>query len=982
MSTTTRCGPFVGRVHELAGLEDALADAASGRPALALISGEAGVGKTRLTGELASRARSRGAVVLSGGCIDLPEGTLPYAPAVEGLRAHVRAEGPGRVLELGGPEIGRLLPAELGSAELPEAGPGAQGRLFAAFARVLEGLGRDAPVVVIFEDLHWADRGTCELLSFLARRLHGARVLILVTHRADEPHVQGTLGVLLGELARLEGTLRVDLVRFDRDEVDELARGVLGADPPAALLDAVFDRSGGNAFFAEELLAAAGDLPAGVRDLLLSRVGSLSPAGRRTVDLLAVASGRARHELLAAASPLAEEDLMAAVREAIDGQVVALGADRDGYAFRHALGREAVLSALPAGERRQLHRLIARALDGQPELGDAAERALHWRAAGDTPHALEASFAAGHAAEALVAFGDAADHYNRALELWPALPEGGRVGVSHARLLELAAEASLMASRRESAEALFARLAEEMDAVADPVGVALVHTRRSLCLWQLGREADAYTASSEAFRLVRGQPPSEGTAHVVAHQALRLTLSDHHPEAIEAARDAIALAREAGASVVEAGVRTYLGGSLVGVGRVDEGVDELRAALSLADEHERPEDTARAYVLLSDALILAGDLDEAVSTAIEGAEIAEHAGLGAALGAASRANAAEAMLTLGRFAEARSLAEAVIGEAAAGAASVLCHGHVAAAGILMGDLELADAHLAAARAQAGDVAMLTITLARLAAELALARSDPDSALAELDGVEPRWETDLARCAAVELRALAEIAVRARARRRDDAADAAVRRGRERMADVARARAAAGSQPPLPEVGLLTALSEAELLRAQGTTEPAAWLAVAATGDRLGRPWPAAYARRWAAEALLAAGDRAAAVAPLQAAHAAAAAMGTRPLLREIEVLARRARIDLAVADEPPEAPGPAAELGLTPRELDVLRELTVGRSNSEIAARLFISVKTASLHVSHILAKLGVSNRVQAALAAEHLGLSADPESETEALKS
>lgn len=983
MSAMSLSRPFVGRATELATLEDALAQAASGKPALALIGGEAGVGKTRLVEELSRRAGLSGALVLSGGCVDLPEGTLPYAPALEGLRALVRAEGPERVLELGGADIGRLLPAELDLP--PDAGltdAGAQGRLFAAFARLLEGLGEATPVVLIFEDLHWADHGTCGLLSYFGRRLCEARVLILLTHRVDEPHVRGRLGALLGELSRLEGTRRVELDRFGRDELAQLVRGVLGAEPESGLLDSVLERSGGNAFFAEELVAAGDRLPTALRELLLARISELSLPARRALEVLAVAGGRADHRLLTGASRVAENELVSALRDAIEQQVIVVDAAGTGYAFRHALGREAVMSALPAGERRMLHQAIAQALEAEPDLGDPAARAVHWRGAGDALQALRAGVDAGRAADALLAFGDAAEHYIRALELWSEAPEAEQ-GVSRAELLELAAEAALKAARREQAEELFAALAAELDAGAEPVRVALVHTRRSHCLWQIGREQEAYAASTEASRLVRDQPPSEGTARVAAHRATRLTLSDRPAEAIEAARHAIALAREAGAGAAEAAVRTDLGGALVAVGQVEEGIAELRLALQLAREHDRPEDIARTYVLLSDALGLAGALQDAVSIAFEGAEVAERLGLGAGLGAASHANAAEFLLALGRHPEALASADAVIALSAPGAPRVLGHQHAAAASILMGDLTRAEQHVAAARASAGDVAMLTTSNERLDAELALAHGDPDAALGRLTLEVAEWETLLARSIAVELRACADVAERAHARRSLAAADQAARRGAARLAELLRVRRLAEPARPLPEVELLTDLATAELSRARGASDPDAWLAAAATGDELGRAFPAAYARRRAAEAFLAAGDRASAAAELRSAGAAATAMAAAPLRREIEVLARRARIELAADAEPEPTEivlGPAAELGLTPREVDVLCELAAGRSNAEIAGRLFISVKTASLHVSHILAKLGVSNRVQAALAAEHLGIVGDGDSEPTAL--
>jgi DNA-binding NarL/FixJ family response regulator/tetratricopeptide (TPR) repeat protein len=964
--------PFVGRAPELATLADGLAHAAAGGPALALIGGEAGVGKTRLVGEFAERASAGGALVVSGGCVDLPEGTVPYAPALEGLRALVRAEGPERIVALAGTDIGRLLPVELHAA--PATGPvdaGAQGRTFAAFARLLEALGDAAPVVLVFEDLHWADSGTCDLLAYLGRRLRDARVLLVVTFRAGEPRPHHPLGPLLAELGRLDGARRVELARFDRDELAQLVHGVLGTTPEPGLLTAVFERSGGNAYFAEALAGAGEQLPTALRELLLAGLAGLSPAARHVLELLAVAGGRADYRLLARASDLRERDLVAALQQAAARQAIVRDGDGTGYMFWHALGREAVMSALLAGERRMAHEAIARALEAEHDLGGPAQRALHWRGAGDASQELRAGVGAGRAADALCAFDDAAGHYGRALEAWSRAVRPEQE-ISRAELLELAAEATLKAARREDAAGLFAALIAALDAEAEPVRVALVLTRRSHCLWQLGREHEAFAASTEAIRLVRGQPPSEGTARVAAHLALRLSLSGRQIEAIAAARDAIARAQASGADVVEAAVRIDLGGSLVAVGQVEDGIAELRLALRMAREHERPEEIARAYVFLSDALLLAGALEEAVSTATEGAEVAERLGLGAGLGAASRANAIEALVALGRHPEALAGAESVIAAAAPGAPRVLGHQHAAAVSILMGDLAAAERHIAAARASAGDVAMLTTAIELLDAEFALANDDPETALASLTAAGLEWETLLARSVSLEIRACADLASRARARRDLAVAEDAATRAAARFDELERARRLAQAAPPLPEVELLGRLAAAELSRAQGASAVDAWHATATTADRQRRAFPAAYARRRAAEASLAVGDRASATTDLRVAGASAMAMAATPLRVEIEVLARRARISL-VDDAPPElvagAHSPARQLGLTPREIDVLRELAEGRSNPQIAARLFISTKTASLHVSHILAKLGVSNRLQAALAGEHLGI-------------
>jgi predicted ATPase len=236
---------FIGRVEELQTLEAARVRAADGEPAVVLVGGEAGVGKTRLVAELTARCATDGTQVLSGGCVPVGEGGLAYAPIVEALRPLPDEVGVDAVRELVGPswaELARLLPA-LGEPASGPPGPAAQARLFELLLGLLRRLGERAPVVLVVEDLHWADQSTRDLLAFLVRNLRRARLLLVVTYRNDDPGQQ-RLGPYLAELDRGGRAERLELPRLDRAETAAQLTGILGAAPAVDLVDSVFVRSG------------------------------------------------------------------------------------------------------------------------------------------------------------------------------------------------------------------------------------------------------------------------------------------------------------------------------------------------------------------------------------------------------------------------------------------------------------------------------------------------------------------------------------------------------------------------------------------------------------------------------------------------------------------------------------------------------------------------------------------------------------------
>jgi predicted ATPase len=372
---------FIGRVEELRILEAARVRAANAEPAVVLLGGEAGVGKTRLLAELAARCRTDRMRMLTGGCLPVGGDELPYAPIVEALRPLPAELGVGTVRELAGPswpelagpswpELARLLPA-LGEPRGGPPGEAAQAGLFEVLLGLLGRLGEQIPLVFVVEDLHWADRSTHNLLAFLVRNLRRERVLVVVSYRSDEPQT-AWLGPYLAELDRGGPVERIELPRFERREVVAQLTAILGAMPAADLVDAVFARSEGNPLFSEELLAAvragSGTLPATLHDLLRGRVAGLPEAAHQVLEVAAVAGRRVPHQLLAAVAGLDERGLDRALRAAVAEQLLVTSPGEDAYQFRHALLQEVVYAGLLPGERARLHAALAAAIAAQPGL--------------------------------------------------------------------------------------------------------------------------------------------------------------------------------------------------------------------------------------------------------------------------------------------------------------------------------------------------------------------------------------------------------------------------------------------------------------------------------------------------------------------------------------------------------------------------------------------------------------------------------------
>jgi DNA-binding CsgD family transcriptional regulator/tetratricopeptide (TPR) repeat protein len=993
MASQVTTGRFVGRTNELARLRQLLARAADGQPLVAVIAGEAGVGKTRLAEELAATANEQGVRVLRGGCVPLGEEGLPFAPVIQALRGLVDQLDADELAAVAGParaELGRLLPdlawggpATTG-AEARGASQAGQGRLFELLLGLVQRLAASAPLLWIMEDLHWADRSTRDLLAYLATTLRSGRVLLVGSFRSDELHRLHPLRGLLAELARNRRVVRLELPRFSRGELAELLASLLGDQPPVRLVDDVYARSEGNPFFAEELVLAGGDpgvLPPSLQEVLLTRVVRL---GHRTQQLLRVAAAAGpgvTQPLLAAVAGMDDQQLLDGLREAVDQQLLLPEpGGGDGYVFRHALLAEAVYSELLPGERVRLHTALASALEAGLEAGDApasraARLAHHWTAAGDQVRALTASIEAAAAAEQVYAFAEAQLQLERVLGLWDRVSDAAeRDGMDGVSLRSRCAEAAYAAGDLGRAAELVRQAIALVDEARQPQRAGLLHEQLARCLRPLA-DTDALAEQQQAVRLVPPGPSAE-RARVLDSLAHLLMLVDRFAEVREVAEEAVAIARQVGARAEEATARTALGGALVNLGDADTGLAELAAAVRLAMETGDVILALRAINNHSDMLVATGRLEEAATVALHGLQQARRLGPTRFNGPLLAGNATNALVALGRWDQADQVSHEVLETRPSGPAYVDLPLARAALDLGRGDLEAAEARLRAVRrlfpgsiAEAQKAGPLFGGLA----ELALWRGDLDQAKQLVDEAVPLVEANLRYAApiyALGVRIEADRAEFARARcPGQPVPDDGTATGLLERFDQAATGPAAAS---LPELAAWCATGLAERTRQQGSSDPAAWAAATAEWEQLGQPYRAAYAGHRQAEALLATGDRNAAAVVLGRAAAITGRLGARPLDTEIKALARRARLDLAPAGTAAAAAGPptpAAQFGLTPREVEVLALVAAGRSNRQIAQALFISPRTASVHVSNILAKLGVAGRVEAATVAHRLGL-------------
>jgi DNA-binding CsgD family transcriptional regulator/tetratricopeptide (TPR) repeat protein len=895
------------------------------------------------------------------------------------------------------------------------------------------------PALVVVEDLHWADRSTLDLVAFLVRSVRQSRIMLIVTYRSDELHRRHPLRPLLTSWERDRSIARIDLSRFSRDEVAAQLGAILGQAPAPAVTETVFDRSGGNAYLVEELAGAvaaggdAADLPPSLGDVLLSRVDSLSAGGQKLLRTASVAGRAVPEPLLAQVAALAEADLYAALREAVDGHLLVIDPSGHGYAFRHALTRDAVYEDMLPGERVRLHAAYGAALEHDPALSggeaDAAALAYHWYAALDLPRALPASVDAATRALTAGAPAEALRLLERALEIWPRVPDASeRTGLDRVDVSRLAAHAAYRYGALDRALSLLAdALAELPDPDAGAGSPPGDRLRRALLLARFAVvQRDASTPEEAAETLRRALallPPDQVTrAHAVVLATLAGTQmrADDLAQAAQTARLALDAARVAGAREIEADAAITLGSALTYLDSAEAGLstlrDGLRTALALSEQvgqpgragppspailaeeselggSERTVIALRAYINLSDVLEMLGQHTAAVETAQAGTALAARAGMSRTLGSYLIGNAAEPLIRLGRWDEADELTARALAAQPEGVFSATLHGLRAELAALRGHYDEAARELRETRRTVGNTkdVQFTLPVRYTAAMIALGVGDIATARQTvIDGLPEAQKEWGARYAWpllwLGMRLEADEATRHRDRRETVPGDLTAR-------CAALAQAADHLQVLSTSWAAYRELITAERSRAAGQDTPATWQAVVSAWEGAEDAYPLAYSRLRLAEALTAAGDLDGAGDAARKCYALARRLGAEPVAAEIRALARRARLPLPddselaasgqdasgqvtsglpAAAQSAAAPRLADELarfGLTEREREVLKLVAAGRSNPEIAQALFISAKTASVHVSNILAKLGVGGRVEAAAVAHRLGI-------------
>lgn len=956
---------LVGRDLELESLLHALERARRRESATVLVSGEAGVGKSRLVREFGQRAHEERARVLVGECVEFGQDGRPYAPFASIVRRLVRDVGVGRVLEWAGStgdELVHLVP-QMGASAASGREVTRRRRLQLALTTLIESCARTQPVVLVLEDLHWADRST---RAFLPELLHATRdlaVVTIMTVRSDELTAGSHLARTLAELVRGAAGSRLHVPPLSRDEQERQLAQLQGDPVGDEVVERVFARTRGNPFFAEELVAAGidGALPDSVRDLLLHRVVGLPRRSRDLLRVIAVAGDPCPHWLAAAAAGIAPGDVDEVLRPAIEAHVMVADPDGVGYGFRHPLLREATIQTILPGERRRVHLAVARAVERVGSEGAAPDLAHHWREAGDLRRALPAFVAAARSTAAIGAYPEALAHYEQALRLWHTVPDAITVAETtrHAVRAE-AAEVAVWHGEYATAGALQQQALDDLDVDSDPATASAYYANLG-DMQRLMGDGDGSQAAYE--RAVELAPADDDAVRAVAISGLARSrmLTGRHAEAVELASVARDLARGAGLLTVEAQALLTLGASQSFHGDPDGGLATTRAgqraALASGDEAA----TIRSYVNLTALVADSGKLTEIPALFAEAGDVLGSHVQGHAQWKCLRVNAVEALLLLGRWDELTERVAEILIPDPNGLENLEACGLMARFDMEQGRLDQA----AEGIARACDWVVgtrepqLIGPVWAAAAELACWQHDGWRAL---QVAEAGWDhlaapdshhgLDLA-AAAVHAADLA-----ARAARNDEHVAEALRAA-ERWYGRA-CSAACGPMGGSILVRTQRQRVEAEIASLRGGPSADLWDATARAWDTQDRPTSVAYSRWRQAEALLIErGDRDAAASALRDAHEIAQRLGAVTVDDEIQQLARRARLDIGTALT---ATGTTSAIAdLTQREYEVLELVAEGLTNFEIAQRLFVSARTVSTHVSNILAKVGARTRTEAA---------------------
>ena len=966
--------PLLGRDRELVELAVLLGLGGTPRPGAVLLGGDAGVGKTRVLTELVDRASAEGWWTLVGHCVDFGESALPYLPFSE-LFGRLTARHPEEAAALTQrhPALASLQPGR----RVLSGGVGAttenldRGDLLNAVHAALESLAETAPLLVLVEDAHWADRSTRDLLTFLFTRSFRGPVVVVVSYRSDDLHRRHPLRATVAEWTRIPAVQRLQLEPLSDRHVRRLVHSLHRTPLTERVVQAIVRRAEGNAFFTEELVGAAElggtGVPEDLADLLLVRLDRLDDPAREVVRAVSVSGRRVSHALLSRVVDQGES-VERALRTSIEQNVLVQVGD-DAYAFRHALLAEAVYDDLLPGERVRLHAAYAGALGSGQVEGTAAELARHALAAHDLETAVRASIAAGDEAMAVGGPDEAAGHYETALGL---LDRDPPERVDLVRLVTKAADAVTYAGHPDRARKLVADRLDRLPADAPGEDRARLLMAMAAAALLTEHPDGSLEATSEALALVPDEPTALRAKLLGVHARAQAEWG-HDDAAAQSAMEAVTLAQKLDLSAVVADATTTLAG-------VDERAGDPAAAMrAFEDIVAQARATGDTHVETR-GLYLLGRLHHERSE-LEDAQRCFHLAVGTArrTGAPWAPYAFDARLLeattayqRGEWDEVLTITD-VTGEAPPPVAEALLETMRAA--VRVGRGEPVEQLFDTVRPLWERDGLLAIMSASAGIDLYGDRRDVPGMLAVHDDavqVVGRLWTEFfqarVRLAGLVLGQLANAAGPASSAERLTLLD----RVPELLSavDAVAARVRKQKRPFGPEGIAWLARVRAEELRLRwlvGQDLPddkelvQAWEQAVEGFTVMGHAFETARSQVRLAAVLRATGRSDEARVHGDAARETARRLGAEPLLAELRGAGGPAGRSTTAARDRPAA--------LTARETEILALVAAGRSNAEIARQLFISAKTVSVHVSNILAKLDASGRTEAAAIARRDGL-------------
>lgn len=947
---------FFGRGEELSFLTSLLSAAASERTQLALVVGDAGIGKSRLVSEFLSGVQEPTDVIANGHCVELFDHTLSFGPVIQVLRSLDRSIGAELFSSMVGPadtELSRLAPdlfpdAVTLAGDMADSG----GRLFDAVSQVLVRVAAGGRLVLVIEDLHWADRATLDLIAYLARTLGKAPVLLVGTVRAEALSRGQPLRSWVAELVRLEHVHEIRLAGLVGDDLTAMAAELAGKECNQRLTE-ITERSEGNPFFLEELVGALaeppGQLPQRLQDFLAGRIERLPDAAVAVVGVAAVAGPAVSHELLQAVveSPTT---LSSGLRALVNENVLVPLEGPLEYQFRHALLREAVLLDLLPAERAGLHRRVALALEAEPELVEggtqvlAPQLAAHWDGSGDRSRALAAAVTAGRVLAGMGVSAEARAYFDRALALWATVSNPLELtGLDQAQLLiEAAAASEDIGDYCQATD----QLETARGVLPDDDGSG----RRDLVTARLGW-AKLMRGEEEGLQLldavIDGNQDGSALGWALAWRAR------HH--LMETRFQAAGPDAERAAQIAEHhGDMRLLAYALITVGSVvgttsDLDVDPLfkraRAAAAAAGALDLE---LKSYMNHSHVYNYRGRVAESYRMNVEILNLTKRP-----MPLWYRIQVIDNIMTSatqsGDFGLAREILSTIPDVVPDNHDSIFSRIKQGGISCLLGSYVEARAHLTSV----GSSRIANQTSLELANEhikLAWVQDEPPAALEAAVEAAPL----VAECADVNWRgefllwALRGVAL---GQAHPDRLPAV-----QPLFDAVR-------DLPVSEVWHGAIMAEAEWVLSG--PNPDLFALAAADFEDLPDVVEAQFCRVREVEAALALGERARAQAVIDATYPAVDAMGFRMAADLLLRLAARGGLNV---------PSPRATMagrshGLTRREVDVLRGLAQGLSNKQIASELYLGVRTVETHVSNVLAKLNVSSRSEAAVSARDLGI-------------